>query len=137
MTTMPARIIAIAWGLTLVWCLPASALDPRLEVSQYGHTSWKIRDGFIKGPIRSITQTPDGYLWLATEFGLLRFDGVQAVPWQPPVDQPLPSSDIWQVLATRDGALWIGTAKGVARWKNGTLTRYEEFADRLVGAIIE
>src|SRR5262249_43484650 len=108
----------VLWSM-LAWCTHAFALDPRLEISQYGHTSWKIRDGFAKGPIRSITQTADGYLWLATEFGLLRFDGVQAVPWQPPGDQALPSSDIWQVLAARDGALWIGTAKGLARWKDG------------------
>jgi len=135
--TRLARIVAMAWTLMLAWCVPAFALDPRLEVSQYGHSSWKIRDGFSKGPVRSITQTPDGYLWLATEFGLLRFDGVRAVAWQPPGDQPLPSSDIVRVLASRDGALWIGTSKGLARWKNGRLTQYAELTGRFVMAILE
>jgi ligand-binding sensor domain-containing protein len=64
-----------------------------------------------------MAQTPDGYLWLGTEFGLLRFDGVRNVPWRPPPDQQLPSNQIRSLLATRDGALWIGTDKGLSRWK--------------------
>src|SRR5213594_1144990 len=51
----------------------AFALNPELDVSQYAHTAWKIREGFTKGMILSIAQTSDGYLWLGTEFGLLRF----------------------------------------------------------------
>ena len=70
--------------MMLVVCPEARGLNPALDVSQYAHTAWKIRDGFTKGAINSIAQTPDGYLWLGTEFGLLRFDGVRAVPWQPP-----------------------------------------------------
>ena len=65
----------------LLACPAALALDPALDLSQYAHTAWKIRDGFFKGAILAIAQTPDGYLWLGTEFGLLRFDGVRAVPW--------------------------------------------------------
>ena len=126
-----AVAMALAWIL-LAWPSRAFALNPALDISQYAHTAWRIRDGFSKGAIRSIAQTPDGYLWLGTEFGMLRFDGVRAVPWQPPPDQPLPSDDIWSLLATRDGALWIGTAKGVARWKDGRLTVYGELAGRIV-----
>lgn len=129
--------IAIVLCTMLVWCARAFALDPRLDVSQYGHTSWTIRDGFSKGVIRSITQTPDGYLWFATEFGLLRFDGVQAIPWQPPAHQPLPSSDIWAVRAARDGALWIGTTNGLARWKNGTLTQYPQLTGQIIAKVLE
>ena len=78
--------------IILLACGCAFALDPSLDISQYAHTSWKVRDGFAKGQIILIAQTPDGYLWLGTEFGLLRFDGVRAVPWQPPRGEQLPSS---------------------------------------------
>ena len=115
----------------------AFGLDPSLDVSQYAHTAWKVRDGFVKGEIISIAQTPDGYLWLGTEFGLLRFDGVRAVPWQPPPDQHLPSDLIAGLLTSRDGTLWIGTDKGLASWKNGKVTQYPELAGQLVAALFE
>lgn len=71
----------------------------------YAHTAWKVRDGFVKGAITSLAQTADGYLWLGTEFGLYRFDGVRAVQWQPPAGQKLPG-DIVSALSTgHDGAL--------------------------------
>ena len=62
--------------IMLAWPPCAFALDPSLDVSLYAHTTWKIREGFAKGAITSIAQTPDGYIWLGTNFGLLRFDGV-------------------------------------------------------------
>ncbi len=123
-------------GILLV-CPSAFALNPALDVSQYAHTAWKIRDGFPNGQITSIVQTPDGYLWLGTEFGLLRFDGVRAVPWQPPADQHLPSTHIMSLLAARDGTLWIGTPKGLASWKSGKLTEYAELAGHYIFKIIE
>jgi hypothetical protein len=84
------RKAIIVLGVLLSCCPYAFALDPALDVSQYAHTSWRIRDGFPKAPIEAIAQTPDGYLWIGTEAGLFRFDGVRAVPWQPPPDQRLP-----------------------------------------------
>jgi ligand-binding sensor domain-containing protein/signal transduction histidine kinase len=112
-------------------------LNPALDVSQYAHTAWRIREGFTKGQIRSITQTPDGYLWLGTEFGLFRFDGVRNVPWQPPADQHLPSTYIMSLLAARDGTLWVGTDKGLASWNSSRLTHYPEFADQFVFGLLE
>src|SRR5882724_2456797 len=98
----------IVLACVLLACCPtAFGLNPALDVSQYAHTSWKIRDGFTNGTINSIAQTPDGYLWLGTEFGLLRFDGLKNVPWQPPPNQQLPASHIYRLLVTHDGTLWI------------------------------
>src|SRR5882724_2976387 len=121
----------------LACCSSAFALNPALDVSQYAHTSWKIRDGFFKGQITSIAQTPDGYLWLGTEFGLLRFDGVKNSDWQPPPGQHLPSNFVRGLLAARDGTLWIGTTKGLASWKGGKLTQYPDLAGQDVFRIVE
>ena len=129
--------LAIATACLLPGAHDALALNPTLEVNQYAHTAWRIRDGFFRGQIRSIAQASDGYLWLASEFGVLRFDGIRAVPWEPSGAQHLPSSDIWSVLAGRDGSLWIGTAKGLARWKEGTLIGYPELSGHFVQTLFE
>ena len=113
------------------------ALNPSLDVSQYAHASWKISEGFSEGIIRSIAQTADGYLWLGTEFGLRRFDGVRAVPWEPPLGQHLPSSDIRSLQGARDGRLWIGTFSGLASWKDRELTHYPELDGQTIEALLE
>ena len=132
----------IAFGAVLICellasCRPAFALDPALDARQYVHTAWKIRDGFIKGRILAIAQTPDGYLWLGTELGLLRFDGVRTVPWQPPPNKRLPSTTISSLLTARNGTLWIGMDRGLASWKDGRLTRYDALAGSTVNKLIE
>ena len=131
------RRAAIALGILLVCCRSASALNPSLDVNQYAHTAWTVRDGFFKGQITSIAQTPDGYLWLGTEFGLLRFDGVQSVPWTPPAGERLPGNNVSRLLVGRDGRLWIGTRAGLASWKDGHLTQYPELAGYSVMAAME
>src|SRR5262245_57972556 len=132
-----ARLGVTIAGAVLAWYQPTFALNPALDVSQYGHTAWKIGEGFSQGLIAGIAQTPDGYLWLGTEFGLLRFDGVRTVPWQPPAGQHLPDNNIRGLFASRDGTLWIGTLKGLASWKDGKLTEYQELAGTYVDALIE
>src|SRR5271170_6284897 len=123
--------------LLLAMSATAFALNPSVDVSQYGHASWRVRDGFVNGEILCITQTRDGYLWLGTEFGLVRFDGVRPVAWQAPRDQHLPSNRITKLLPGRDGTLWIGTSKGLAHWTGGRLTVFEELAGLTVYALLE
>src|ERR1700758_1400051 len=101
-------------ALLLPFCPTAHALNPHLDITQYAHTSWKNREGFTNGVISAIAQSADGYLWLGTDSGLYRFDGVRVVAWQPPSNQRLPINDIVTLLAARDGTLWIGTVKGLA-----------------------
>ena len=114
--------------------LSAFIVETSLDISQYAHTTCRVRDGFAKGTISSIAQTPDGYLWLGTDFGLLRFDGVRAVPWQPPPGERLPSNSVFNLLAARDGTLWIATSKGLASWKDGKLTTYPELLGQTIRA---
>ena len=65
-------LITIGTLFVLLGTCPALALDPSLDVSQYAHTAWNARDGFPVGAIFAMAQTPDGYLWLGSEFGLFR-----------------------------------------------------------------
>ncbi len=123
--------------VVLAWWACAFGLDPSLDISQYAHTSWKVRDGFAKGAITSLAQTADGYLWAGTEFGLLRFDGVRAVAWQPPAGQQLPGSFITALLAARDGTLWIGTTTGLASWKDRRLRQAPELSGQAVTSLLE
>ena len=118
-----------------VFCPRVFALNPFLEINQYAHTAWTVRDGFFNGAINAIGQDRVGYLLLATEFGLLRFDGVRAVPW--PADEHIARGDIRAVFAASDGRVWIGTALGLSSWKDGHLTDYAELAGQRVLSVLE
>jgi len=83
-----------------------------------------------------MAQTTDGYLWIGTQAGLMHFDGVRFVSWQPPQGIELPSSRINSLLGARDGSLWIGTSMGLARWRNGNLTNYKDATGSIM-AILE
>jgi PAS domain S-box-containing protein len=109
----------------------ALALDPDLQISQYSHTAWRVRDGVFAGTPTAITQTTDGYVWIGTVAGLLRFDGIRFVPFVSPADQHLPSSAVISLLGATDGSLWIGTDHGLAQWRHGTLVDFPEIADRV------
>ncbi len=112
-------------------------MNPAHDISQYAHTAWTIRDGFLPGTVQTIAQTPDGYLWLGTEFGLFRYDGVQRVLWNPPSGERLPSTNVMKLLASRDGRLWIGTKAGLVSWKEKRLVRYPEIPEQPVVELAE
>jgi signal transduction histidine kinase/ligand-binding sensor domain-containing protein len=118
-------------------CQDARALNPSVEINQYEHTGWTARDGIFKGLIQTLAQTPDGYLWIGTDSGLYRFDGVRSVSFQPPGGEKLRSNRIFSLLVSRDGKLWIATADGLASWKDGRLTHYPEFGGRFVYKVFE
>jgi signal transduction histidine kinase/streptogramin lyase len=123
-----ARLLnpSLSRGVFFLFVLSAVAwaVDPHTLISQYGHAAWRIQDGFLSNP-ESITQTTDGYIWVATAAGLMRFDGVRFTPWTAPKGQSLPGSGISFILGGRDGNLWIGTYGGLSRLKNGELFNYK------------
>lgn len=126
----------VAVGVVLVCATRTFALNPALDVSQYAHKAWIYREGLAPGQVTSMAQTRDGYLWLGTEFGLLRFNGVRTVPWHPPGNQRLPNSWIRALLVTPDGTLWIGTLEGLASWADGKLTEYPELAGHAINTLL-
>ena len=70
---------ALAAGLLLLAPLPARALDPAAAIGGYSLRSWTFRDGLPASRVEALDQSPDGYLWIATLSGLVRFDGVRFV----------------------------------------------------------
>jgi signal transduction histidine kinase/ligand-binding sensor domain-containing protein len=116
---------------------PARALDPSLQIVQYAHTAWTVRDGYSLGAVFAMAQTPDGYLWLGSGSGLYRFDGVQFIRWQPPGDQQRPIRSAYSLLSARDGTLWIGGFDGLASWRDGRLTRFPQLDGVFVTSILE
>jgi C4-dicarboxylate-specific signal transduction histidine kinase/ligand-binding sensor domain-containing protein len=110
--------------LSLLLATGASwAVDPGRHISQYGHAAWRVQDGVFTGAPSAITQTADGYMWIGTENGVVRFDGVRFTPWKPDGNE-LPSSDIFDLLGARDGSLWVATAAGLTRWHDGVVANF-------------
>ena len=112
------------------------ALDDTLDASQYAHAAWRTREGFPRSPVRAFAQTPDGYLWLGTDEGLVRFDGVQGVLWPPPPHR-IRIDRIRTLYAARDGALWLGMLDGVAVLRGTTMKRLEQFTRHIINTILE
>jgi signal transduction histidine kinase/ligand-binding sensor domain-containing protein len=119
------RLWAAAACFCVLWCLPGTAwgLDPHRHASQFGHTAWRTLDGFVSRSV-AVTQTADGYIWIATHDGLVRFDGVKFSSWSPPPGESLPAPGLSALLGARDGSLWIGTVAGLSHLKDGHLFNY-------------
>ena len=89
---------------------PASALDPKVRLTQYRHTAWRVQDGYFAAAPNAIAQTADGYIWIGTGAGLVRYDGVRFAPWIRPGETLPFSAAVYSLLSSSDGTLWIGTA---------------------------
>jgi signal transduction histidine kinase/ligand-binding sensor domain-containing protein len=121
--------ILLAAGMARHPC--AFALDPTIHITQYAHSSWPVQDGAFRGAPIAITQTKDGYLWIGTDVGLVRFDGVRFVPWSPSAGEKLLDPRVFSLMAARDGSLWIGTGYSISHWKGGELTNYPQMSGRI------
>jgi PAS domain S-box-containing protein len=112
------------------------AINPPVHIGEYAHTSWTSRDGYSLGAVFAMAQTPDGYLWLASQSGLVRFDGEKFTPWQPPAGKSLPNHP-YSLMVSRDGTLWIGTFSGLVSWNGVRLTEYPELRKGFVTSLLE
>src|SRR5215208_2892906 len=102
----------------------ALALDPEKKIVQYGYGIWRTEDGLPQNTVRAIQQSRDGYIWFATDDGLVRFDGLRFAIFDSQNTGEIKSSSIRTLHEDRDGYLWIGTDAGLARYKGGAFTAF-------------
>jgi ligand-binding sensor domain-containing protein/signal transduction histidine kinase len=110
--------------LALAGTAVSMALEPTTPLADYGRQSWVMENGLPQNSVHALLQTRDGYLWLGTEAGLVRFDGNGFADFDRNSTPALPSGDIRCLLEASDGSLWVGTSDGLARWKDGTVTAF-------------
>ena len=112
-------------GIVLLTGVAYANLDPHLAITQYTQDVWGIEAGLPQNTILAIAQTADGYLWLANEEGLIRFDGVKFTVFDKENTPQLQANDIRALLVDRQDALWIGTdGGGLTRYKDGVFTTF-------------
>ncbi len=117
-------------GLAVVLCLSggeAQALDPTKAISQYVQQTWQAAEGLSQNSVQVLLHGSDGYLWIGTQSGLIRFDGARFVLFDRHNTPALVSHNIRALAEDRDGTLWIGThSGGIVRLTDGVFTRLTE-----------
>jgi signal transduction histidine kinase/ligand-binding sensor domain-containing protein len=117
--------VLLALGLCAGLATPSSTQAAEDPPAGYAVTAWTIKDGLTSDDIRAIAQDTDGYLWLGTRDGLIRFDGFEFVTGAGG-DTPLQGTVVSTLVGTRDGSLWAGffDAPGLSRLRRGLVTHY-------------
>src|SRR5882757_7706280 len=98
---------AMAGAVVLCLAVSASALDPNRTISQYIRSSWGPEKGFASGSVTAIAQTTDGYLWIGTDKGLVRFDGVNFLQFEQASPSSFAIGAVQTLLADEQGNLWV------------------------------
>ena len=116
-----ALLSRISWAfiVALLCCEAALSLDPTDALGQYGRQTWQTDSGLPQNTVSAVLQTRDGYLWLATDGGLVRFDGLRFAVFDPQ-NSGLRSGRIQGLLEDAEGNLWIATAEGIGRKTAGS-----------------
>lgn len=110
--------------LTLGTVLPVRALDPTKAIRDFSHQVWQTDDGLPQNTVYSILQTRDGFLWLGTQEGLARFDGVSFTIFSRATVPGFPHNQILHLFESSDSTLWISTSGGVVRYRYGQFSFY-------------
>ena len=105
---------------------PLYGLDPHRSLKEYAHQTWQTDNGLPENTVHSILQTRDGHLWLGTEGGLVRFDGIDFVTFNTDNTPALKSNTIYDLFEDSSGALWISTADGLLRYQSDGLVRFSQ-----------
>ena len=112
---------AFAGLAALCFTISASAVDPTRTVSQYLHDSWGPERGLPGGSVTAIAQTSDGYLWIGTDKGLVRFDGLSFRQFERAHPDPILIGPVRTLVVDASDNLWILLQNTqLFRYHNGT-----------------
>jgi ligand-binding sensor domain-containing protein len=118
---------------------PSRAFEPDDGPTHFGHDAWDSDAGLPQNSVQVILQTRDGYFWLGTQEGLVRFDGVRFTVFDTRNTPELKDDWVQALAETRDGTLWIGTLSGLARRRAGRFESAGEGTDldrALIGSLV-
>jgi ligand-binding sensor domain-containing protein/signal transduction histidine kinase len=120
-----------------LYCVAAHGTAPQAQPTRnFGQQSWSTENGLPQNSVHQILQTKDGYLWIATEGGVVRFNGTSFKVFNHETDPAFTSDDISCFAEDTDGHLWIGTSDGLLQETSRGFRRYT-VADGLSSARIE
>jgi diguanylate cyclase (GGDEF)-like protein len=105
------------------------ALDPDKPFSQYVLDAWSIEQGLPQITVHSLTQDDQGYMWIGTQAGVARFDGVSFTTYSSDNTPELPGNFIQDLLTDSKGRVWIATYKGLTRYEKGSFTHINRDTD--------
>ena len=110
-------------------------MDPNRAIAQYTHDQWRAEQGFPGGTVHAILETPDGYLWIGAEKGLVRFDGLHFRLFNRENTTAFPDSPVLGLMADAEGNLWIRLqSQSFLRYHAGTFEAVPpELADAATG----
>lgn len=113
---------------------PAVALGPSRQLTQYADARWGVDDGLPQSSVLALAQTDDGYLWLGTEQGLARFDGVRFVPFELRTSGGAIDGFV-SALCDDAGTLWVGTSRGLYRLDDGVFVEQRTADGSVIGDV--
>ena len=109
--------------------LARASTGPAAVNEQYTRRIWHIQDGLPEDTVQAIQQSSDGYLWIGTTGGLVRFDGSHFHLYDHTTTPALADNSVFCILGARDGSLWFGTdGGGLVHFKDGAFHLYTEAA---------
>src|ERR1051325_1165684 len=122
-------VAALQWGTALLFSAISIAAAPGStnSVARYSVRIWQSDDGLPHNSVWAVAQGAYGYLWVGTQQGLVRFDGLRFVPLDESAPSELRRGWITALCVARDGSLWIGCdGYGLAHWRAGSFTHCTE-----------
>lgn len=110
------------------------------SITQFVQEIWQAKEGLPQNSVQAIAQTADGYVWLGTQDGLARFDGVRFTVWNKENTPQIKHNNIRALRESKNGCLWVGTDSGLCCYKNRNWTSYgaaEGISNEIVSSICE